>query len=111
MTLILPAVDVSRGRCVRLTRGKIEETKVYYEDPLEAARLWEGMGAEALHIIDLDAAIGIGENVEAIKRIIKAVGIPAEVGGGIRSVARRRSMRMPARAGSYSGPPPWSSSS
>ncbi|HRR54478.1 MAG TPA: HisA/HisF-related TIM barrel protein, partial [Candidatus Methanomethylicus sp.] len=90
MTVILPAVDVSRGRCVRLTRGKIEEAKVYYEDPLEAARLWEGIGAEALHIIDLDAAIGIGENVEAIKRIIKAVGIPAEVGGGIRSVARAK---------------------
>jgi len=90
MTLILPAVDVSRGRCVRLTRGKIEETKVYYDDPLEAAKLWEGMGAEALHLIDLDAAIGIGNNVEAIKRIIKAVGIPAEVGGGIRSVARAK---------------------
>jgi phosphoribosylformimino-5-aminoimidazole carboxamide ribonucleotide (ProFAR) isomerase len=111
MTLVLPAVDVSRGRCVRLTRGKIEETKVYYDDPLEAAKLWEGMGAEALHLIDLDAAIGIGNNVEAIKRIIKQSGSRQRWGAGYVAWRGRRSMRMPARAGSYSGPPPWSSSS
>ncbi len=90
MTVVLPAVDVSKGRCVRLTRGKIEDAKAYYEDPLDAAKLWEGMGAEALHIVDLDAAIGIGDNIEAVKRIIKGVGIPVEVGGGIRSVGRAK---------------------
>jgi len=48
MTVVLPAVDVSKGKCVRLTRGKIEDMKVYYDDPLDAAMLWEGMGAEGV---------------------------------------------------------------
>ncbi len=90
MTIILPAVDVSRGKCVRLTKGKIEDVKTYYEDPLDAAKLWEGMGAQALHIVDLDAAIGIGDNMEMVKRIIRSMGIPVEVGGGIRSVGRAK---------------------
>ncbi len=90
MTAIIPAVDVSRGKCVRLTKGRIEDTKVYFEDPLDAAKQWEGEGAQALHIIDLDAAIGIGDNADVVKRIIKGIGIPSEVGGGIRSVSKAK---------------------
>lgn len=90
MTLIIPAVDVSKGRCVRLTKGRIEDTKVYYEDPLDAAKLWEGEGAQALHIIDLDAAIGIGDNADVVKRVIRGIGIPSEVGGGIRNVGKAK---------------------
>lgn len=83
-------MDVSKGKCVRLTKGDPREAKVYFEDPLEAARRWVGMGAEMLHLIDLDAAIGSGSNVEEIKRIISAVEVPVEVGGGIRTLEKAR---------------------
>jgi len=86
----MPAVDVSRGRCVRLTKGRIEDYTVYYEDPLDAAKRWAGEGAGMLHLVDLDAAVGIGDNSEAIKRVIKGAGVPVEVGGGIRSIDRAR---------------------
>ncbi|MEN3035416.1 MAG: 1-(5-phosphoribosyl)-5-[(5-phosphoribosylamino)methylideneamino]imidazole-4-carboxamide isomerase [Candidatus Methanosuratincola sp.] len=92
MIRVIPAVDVSKGRCVRLTRGKLEETKVYFEDPLEAARKWEAEGAEWIHVIDLDAAIGVGSNIDQIKRIIKNVGAKVEVGGGIRSLEAARDL-------------------
>jgi len=87
---VIPAVDISRGRCVRLTRGRIEEPTVYYDDPLDAAKRWVGEGAEMLHLIDLDAAVGVGDNSEAIKRVIKGAGIPVEVGGGIRNLEKAR---------------------
>jgi phosphoribosylformimino-5-aminoimidazole carboxamide ribotide isomerase len=83
---VIPAVDISGGKCVRLTKGRLEEAKVYFEDPLEAARKWEGEGAEWIHVIDLDAAIGVGSNPQQIKRIIANVGAKVEVGGGIRSI-------------------------
>lgn len=83
---VIPAVDISGGQCVRLTRGKLEEAKVYFKDPLEAAGRWADLGAEVLHVIDLDAATGVGSNSGAIKRLIASVGIPVEVGGGIRSL-------------------------
>lgn len=84
--IIVPAVDISKGKCVRLILGRPEKCKVYYEDPLHAAKKWEEEGAELLHIIDLDAAIGIGENRGIIAKIIKNVNIPVQVGGGIRSL-------------------------
>ncbi len=90
MIKIIPAVDISRGRCVRLTRGRIEDATVYFDDPLDAAKRWVEEGAEMLHLIDLDAAVGVGENIEEVKRVIKGVGIPVEVGGGIRSLERAR---------------------
>ena len=90
MIKVIPAVDISRGRCVRLTRGRIEEPTVYYDDPLDAAKRWVGEGAEMLHLIDLDAAVGVGDNSEAIKRVIKGAGIPVEVGGGIRNLEKAR---------------------
>jgi phosphoribosylformimino-5-aminoimidazole carboxamide ribotide isomerase len=87
---IIPAVDISRGKCVRLTRGRIEDATVYFDDPLDAAKRWVEEGAEMLHLIDLDAAVGVGENIEELKKVIKGVGIPVEVGGGIRSLERAR---------------------
>jgi len=86
--MIIPAVDISGGRCVRLRRGRLEEATVYYNDPLEAAKRWENEGAELLHVIDLDAAIGVGENSDVIKRIIREVKIPVQVGGGIRNLQK-----------------------
>ncbi|MCQ5376950.1 MAG: 1-(5-phosphoribosyl)-5-[(5-phosphoribosylamino)methylideneamino]imidazole-4-carboxamide isomerase [Candidatus Methanomethylicia archaeon] len=89
---VIPAVDISGGKCVRLTRGRINDSKVYYEDPLEAARRWEGEGAKMLHLIDLDAAVGAGENSGSVMRVIRGVSIPVEVGGGIRSLEKARGL-------------------
>lgn len=88
MIKVIPAVDISGGKCVRLRRGRLEDATVYYDDPLEAARRWEGEGAELLHVIDLDAATGARDNRDAIKRIIREVKVPVQVGGGIRSIER-----------------------
>jgi phosphoribosylformimino-5-aminoimidazole carboxamide ribotide isomerase len=89
---VIPAVDVSGGKCVRLVRGKLDEAKVYHSDPQEAARRWADLGAEMLHIIDLDAAIGVGSNSEMIRKIISSIGIPVEVGGGIRTMEKAISL-------------------
>ncbi|MDI9643890.1 MAG: 1-(5-phosphoribosyl)-5-[(5-phosphoribosylamino)methylideneamino]imidazole-4-carboxamide isomerase [Candidatus Verstraetearchaeota archaeon] len=87
---VVPAVDISKGKCVRLTKGRIDESKVYYDDPLEAARRWEGEGAEWIHVVDLDAAVGVGNNAEQVKRIIANTGVEVEVGGGVRSLEAAR---------------------
>jgi phosphoribosylformimino-5-aminoimidazole carboxamide ribotide isomerase len=95
---VIPAVDISGGKCVRLTRGKIEDAIIYYDEPIEAARRWVSNGAEILHIIDLDAAVGLGDNTEVIKNLIKEAAIPCQIGGGIRSLAKAREY---ADAGAY----------
>lgn len=84
---VLPAVDVRGGRVVRLLRGSADSETVYGSDPAEAARRWEAEGAERLHVVDLDAAMGGAPQVEAIAALIAAVEIPVEVGGGIRTLA------------------------
>ena len=86
--LVIPAVDLLGGKCVRLVRGDPERSKVYYEDPLVAARLLEEQGAQLIHVIDLDAALGSGQNMEAIKRILEGINVRVQVGGGIRSLQK-----------------------
>ncbi len=84
--LVIPAVDIKEGRCVRLYRGKADRETVYSHDPVAMARRWEEGGASFLHLVDLDGAFrGKPVNDTTIMRIIGNVGIPAEVGGGIRS--------------------------
>ncbi len=90
--IVIPAVDILDGKCVRLFRGDPEKSKVYYEDPLEAAKLLEDEGAELIHIIDLDAALGSGDNTAAIKRILENTNVKAEIGGGIRSLEKAESL-------------------
>jgi phosphoribosylformimino-5-aminoimidazole carboxamide ribotide isomerase len=90
--IVIPAVDILGGKCVRLFRGDPEKSKVYYEDPLEAAKLLEDEGAELIHIIDLDAALGSGDNTSAIKRILENTNVKAEIGGGIRSLEKADSL-------------------
>lgn len=80
------------GRCVRLIQGDPKRMKVYFEDPTEPVRLFEEEGAELIHVIDLDAAIGLGENTEAINRIRRASTVSIEVGGGIRSLQRAKTL-------------------
>jgi phosphoribosylformimino-5-aminoimidazole carboxamide ribotide isomerase len=84
--LVIPAVDIMGGKCVRLFRGDPKLNKVYYDDPLEAAQLLEKQGAELIHLIDLDAALGSGQNMEAIKRILENISVKVQIGGGIRSL-------------------------
>ena len=86
--LVIPAVDILGGKCVRLFRGDPKRNKVYYEDPLEAAQLLESQGAELIHLIDLDAALGSGQNMEAIQRILENISVKVQVGGGIRTLQK-----------------------
>lgn len=89
---IIPAVDIMRGKVVRLVRGDPSKYKSYEHlgDPLSVARRWISNGARYLHIIDLDAALGFGSNFEVIERIVKGSTVPLQVGGGIRSLDAAR---------------------
>lgn len=82
---IIPAVDVQDGRAVRLFEGDPDRETVYFETPLEAARHWAELGARTLHLVDLDAALGRGDNRAAIERIARELPLRTEVGGGVRS--------------------------
>lgn len=85
---LVPAIDLMGGKIVRLTRGKAETAKSYeaqFGTPLEAAKRWRDEGAGKLHIIDLDAAFGIGDNRAIIAEVAKNISLPIQVGGGIRS--------------------------
>jgi phosphoribosylformimino-5-aminoimidazole carboxamide ribotide isomerase len=89
MMLVIPAIDLKDGLCVRLLQGRQEDTTVYSDDPVATARKWESMGARLLHIVDLDGAFtGKQANIESIIRIRRAINIDIEVGGGIRNIAR-----------------------
>ena len=90
--IVIPAVDILGGKCVRLFRGDPEKSKVYYEDPLQAAKALENECAKLIHIIDLDAALGSGDNTDAIKRILENTNVKAEIGGGIRSLEKADSL-------------------
>lgn len=87
---VIPAVDIMGGKVVRLLKGSPNLVKSYefLGDPLLIAKRWESEGAPAIHIVDLDAALGVGENTELINRIIQYVDIPVQVGGGIKNVER-----------------------
>ena len=89
--LVLPAVDIKDGACVRLRQGKAEETTVFAADPVAAARAWEAQGAQYLHVIDLDGAFdGAPVNKDLIRDICSHLNIPVELGGGIRSMETAR---------------------
>lgn len=85
--IIYPAIDVKDGRCVRLVQGKFSDVTVYSDNPVEMALKWESEGARYLHIIDLDGArMGKPQNFRIISDIAARLGIPVQVGGGIRSI-------------------------
>ena len=86
--IIYPAIDIRGGRCVRLTEGRFDAETVFADDPAQMALKWAGLGAEFLHLVDLDGALaGEGKNVPVIERILKSVNIPVQLGGGIRNLA------------------------
>ena len=85
--ILLPAVDILDGKAVRLTRGEFDQSTVYDADPLDAARRWVDDGARRLHIVDLDGArSGAPVNLAQVRRIAAEVGVPIQVGGGMRSI-------------------------
>jgi phosphoribosylformimino-5-aminoimidazole carboxamide ribotide isomerase len=85
--LIIPAIDLKDGQCVRLTQGDMQKAKVYSDDPAAMARKWQDEGAHLLHVVDLNGAFeGEPKNLQHVEAIAAAVSIPIEVGGGIRSL-------------------------
>jgi phosphoribosylformimino-5-aminoimidazole carboxamide ribotide isomerase len=86
--ILLPAIDILDGRAVRLARGDFAQRTTYDSDPLEAARRWVADGARTLHIVDLDGArSGTPANLAHVQRITRTLGVPVQLGGGLRSLA------------------------
>jgi phosphoribosylformimino-5-aminoimidazole carboxamide ribotide isomerase len=83
---VIPAVDIQRGRAVRLYEGDPARETVYYPSPVAAAQHWVGLGASWLHVVDLDAALGRGTNRALVLELAAAVDAGVEIGGGVRSV-------------------------
>ncbi|MCK4309207.1 MAG: 1-(5-phosphoribosyl)-5-[(5-phosphoribosylamino)methylideneamino]imidazole-4-carboxamide isomerase [Candidatus Atribacteria bacterium] len=84
--LVIPAIDIKEGRCVRLTEGKFEDVEIFSNDPVAVAVKWADKGARMLHVVDLDGAKhGKLIIISLLEQIIKKVNIPVQVGGGIRS--------------------------
>jgi len=88
--LIIPAIDLKGGRCVRLTHGDPNQETVYSADPVDAAKRWASLGAKRLHVVDLDAALGTGTNLEIAFKIKESVSCEVEFGGGLRDLAAVR---------------------
>lgn len=83
---VWPAIDLRGGKCVRLQQGDYDRETVFGEDPVAVARHWVSLGAEHLHLVDLDGARqGRLENLSSIRDIVQSAGIPCELGGGVRS--------------------------
>lgn len=86
--IVIPAIDLKEGNCVRLEQGEMNRDTVFSDNPAEQALKWQEAGAELLHLVDLDGAFaGVPKNKAAIEAIIKAISIPAQLGGGIRDIA------------------------
>ena len=81
---VIPAIDLMNGQVVRLYKGDPKLKTVYDNDPVKIAKKWEADGADMLHLVDLDATLGIGSNIEIIKKILSELSIPVEVAGGLR---------------------------
>jgi len=91
--LIIPAIDIKDGRCVRLTKGRAEDAVFYSDDPSSVAASLEKSGAGRIHLVDLDAAFGEPlKNARAVGAVRAAVKIPIEIGGGVRTAARARQL-------------------
>ena len=82
---IIPAIDLMDGQVVRLYKGDPKQKTVYSNDPVSIAKKWQDAGADMLHIVDLDATIGTGSNLDLIEQITKELSIPVEVAGGLRT--------------------------
>ena len=86
--IIIPAIDLRGGRCVRLTQGRASDETIYSENPVAMARRWYDEGADMLHVVNLDGALGKNDegNLKALERILYEVNIPVQFGGGVRTL-------------------------
>ena len=88
---LIPAIDLIDGKCVRLYQGDYSQETVYADDPVEVALRWESLGASRIHIVDLDGArSGQPDNLDVVKSIVKAVEVPVQIGGGVRTLDSAR---------------------
>ena len=81
---VIPAIDLMNGQVVRLYKGDPKQKTIYSDNPVEIAKKWEANGADMLHLVDLDATLGIGSNLPVIKKILEQISIPIQVAGGLR---------------------------
>jgi len=81
---IIPAIDLMDGQVVRLVKGNPNNKTVYSNNPLEIAKKWQSEGADMLHIVDLDATLGRGSNLQVVKKLVKELKVPVQVAGGLR---------------------------
>jgi len=81
---IIPAIDLMDGQVVRLLKGNPNNKTVYSNNPIEIAKKWQNAGADMLHIVDLDATLGRGTNIQIIKKMIEELNLPVQVAGGLR---------------------------
>jgi phosphoribosylformimino-5-aminoimidazole carboxamide ribotide isomerase len=84
---IIPAIDLMEGKVLRLIKGQPEKKTIYSDEPIKIAKQWEKSGADLIHLVDLDATLGIGSNWELVKNIVKELSIPVQVAGGLRDKA------------------------
>ncbi|MDE1816851.1 MAG: 1-(5-phosphoribosyl)-5-[(5-phosphoribosylamino)methylideneamino]imidazole-4-carboxamide isomerase [Thaumarchaeota archaeon] len=82
---VIPAIDIMENKVVRLVQGDPKNKTIYNDNPIETAKQWEAKGADMLHVVDLDATLGLGSNLKTIKRIVDEISIPVEVAGGLRT--------------------------
>ena len=83
--LLIPAIDLKNGQCVRLRQGRLDDVTVFSNDPVSMAKRWADEGAQRIHVVDLDGAFkGVPGNLKAVEQIAAAVKVPVQVGGGIR---------------------------
>ena len=87
--IVIPAIDLKNGKCVRLLQGRKSEMTVYNENPVEVAKEFAAAGAEMIHVVDLDGAFNGAEspNRAVVREIVEAIDVPVEFGGGVRSLA------------------------
>lgn len=83
--IIIPAIDIKDGKCVRLRQGRMDSSTVFNEDPAAQARQWEDLGAPRIHVVDLDGSVeGRPVNQGRIRQIVESVRVPVQIGGGVR---------------------------
>lgn len=90
--IAIPAVDIRDGACVQLVGGSYDDERIRIADPLEAAERWRDAGFRGLHVVDLDAATGVGNNSSVVARLLALQGVDVQVGGGIRTTERVREL-------------------
>lgn len=82
---VIPAIDIMENKVVRLVKGDPKSKTIYNDNPIETAKRWEAAGADMLHVVDLDATLGLGSNLKTIKKVVSEISIPVEVAGGLRT--------------------------